>query len=162
MTTEKDQHPCDIESPLFVDHLAHLIVELGEEPDKNNTAPNLITRDLFLKWLPRMSRRKTPVQHIKGLGLRLWYLIIREWDNSSNQHLFSDGFQIVVNLSKRKLTPAEIFLLSKGLSFRPTPRDIDIFALRKDMSDYVRRLRLKEYFFEQRLPRWWFFEFSDH
>ena len=34
----------------------------------------------------------------------------------------------------------------KGLSFCPTPRDIDLFALRKDISDYVRRLRLKEYF----------------
>ena len=80
------------------------------------------------------------------MGLRLRYLIIREWDNSNNERLFSDGFQIAVNLSKRKLTPAETSLLSKGLSFCPTPRDIDIFALRKDISDYVRHLRLKEYF----------------
>ena len=45
MTTEKDRHPCDIESPLSMDQLAHLIVELGEEPDNNDTAPNLNTRD---------------------------------------------------------------------------------------------------------------------
>ena len=51
---------------------------------------------------------------------------------------------MVVNLSSRELTQAEISLLSKGLSFCPTPRGIDIFALRKDMFDYVRRLRLKE------------------
>ena len=148
MTTEKDQHPCDIESPLSVDQLAHLIVELGEEPDKNNTAPNLITRDLFLKWLPRMSRRKTPVQHIKGLGLRLWYLIIREWDNSSNQHLFSDGFQIVVNLSKRKLTPAKTSVLSKVLSFCPTRGDIDIFARRKKHFRLCETFKFKRVFFE--------------
>ena len=80
------------------------------------------------------------------MGLRLWYLITREWENSNNERLFSDGFQIVVNLSKRKLTPAETSLLSKSLSFCPARRDIDISALRKDISDYVRRLRLKEYF----------------
>ena len=57
---------------------------------------------------------------------------------------FFDGQEF--NLSKRLLTPAETSLLSKGLSFCPTPRDIDLFALRKDISDYVRRLRLKEYF----------------
>ena len=31
--------------------------------------------------------------------------------------MFSDGVQIVVNLSKRLLTPAKMSLLSKGLSF---------------------------------------------
>ena len=65
---------------------------------------------------------------------------------SNNERVFSDGFQIVVNLSKRLLTPAETSLLSKGPSFCPTPRDIDLFALKKDVSDSVRRLRLKEYF----------------
>ena len=60
---------------------------------------------------------------------------------SNNERVFSDGFQIVPNLSKRLLTPAETSLLSKGLSFCPTPRDIDFFARRKDISDYVRRLR---------------------
>ena len=63
-----------------------------------------------------------------------------------NDWVFRDGFQVVVNLSSRELTQAEISVLSKGLSFCPTPRGIDIFALRKDMFDYVRRLRLKEYY----------------
>ena len=53
---------------------------------------------------------------------------------------------MVVNLSSRVLTPAEISLLSKGLSFCPTPKEVDIFALKKNMFDFVRRLRLKEYF----------------
>ena len=60
--------------------------------------------------------------------------------------VFLDGLQVVVNLSNRELTPAENSILSKGLSFCPTPREIDIYSLRKDMLDYVRRLRLKEYF----------------
>ena len=53
---------------------------------------------------------------------------------------------MVVNLSSRELTPAENSLLSKGLSFCLTPKEIDAFALKKDMLDYVRRLHLKEYF----------------
>ena len=63
-----------------------------------------------------------------------------------NARVFHDGLQVVVNLSSRDLTPAENSLLSKGLSFCPTPKEIDVFALKKDMLDYVRRLRLKEYF----------------
>ena len=38
----------------------------------------------------------TPVFDHKGMGLF-----------SNNERVFSDGFQIVVNLSKRLLTPAE-------------------------------------------------------
>ena len=63
-----------------------------------------------------------------------------------NARVFHDGLQVVVNLSSRDLTPAENSPLSKGLSFCPTPKEIDVFALKKDMLDYVRRLRLKEYF----------------
>ena len=70
---------------------------------------------------------------------------------SNNEQVFRDGFQVVVNLSKRKLTTAETSLLSKGVSFCTTSRDINIFALRKDISDYVRRF--KELFFEPRFCR---------
>ena len=63
-----------------------------------------------------------------------------------NERVFRDGLQVVVNLSSRVLTPAEMSLLSKGLSFCPTPKEVDIFALKKDMFDFVRRLRLKEYY----------------
>ena len=137
--------PCDIESTLSVDQLAHLLVELSEEPpDTNNASPNLnslsevVSPNEPTEDAITTDQRKgavTPVFDHKGMGLF-----------SNNERVFSDGFQIVVNLSKRLITPAETSLLSKGLSFCPTPRDIDLFALRKDISDYVRRLRLKEYF----------------
>ena len=64
-----------------------------------------------------------------------------------NERVFHDGLQVVVNLSSRVLTPAEMSLLSKGLSFCPTPKEVDIFALKKDMFDFVRRLRLKEHYY---------------
>ena len=53
---------------------------------------------------------------------------------------------LICDLCTRGLTQAEMSLLSKGLSFCPTPREIDMFALRKDMFDYIRRLHLKEYY----------------
>ena len=59
-----------------------------------------------------------------------------------NERVFRDGLQVVVNLTSRVLTPAEMSLLSKGLSFCPTPKEVDIFASRKDMFDFVRHLRL--------------------
>lgn len=59
----------------------------------------------------------------------------------------TEGLHVVVNLSSRTLTEAENSLLSKGLSFCPTPEEIDMFTLRKDIMEYVRRLRLKEYFY---------------
>lgn len=57
------------------------------------------------------------------------------------------GNRIVVNLSRRHLTEAEVSLLSKGLKFCPTPDRIDVYNVRKDIRDYIRRIRLREYFY---------------
>lgn len=59
------------------------------------------------------------------------------------------GNHTVVNLSKRLLTEAEISLLSKGLKFCPMPEKIDVYNLRKDIRDYIRRIRLREYFYSE-------------
>ena len=48
----------------------------------------------------------------------------------------------VLNLSKRRLSEAEISLLSKGLKFIPTPRFIDKAALKR----FGRKLRLKWFY----------------
>ena len=45
------------------------------------------------------------------------------------------------------MSEAENALLSSGLSFCPTPAEIDVYTLRKDVLNYVRRIRLKEYFY---------------
>ena len=42
----------------------------------------------------------------------------------------------VINLSKRDLTEAENSLLSKGLKFCPTPRDIDLGKIKTDLEDF--------------------------
>ena len=51
-----------------------------------------------------------------------------------------DGLQVVVILSNRELTSAENSLLAKGLSFCPTPKDIDVFTLKKDVSDSLSQI----------------------
>ena len=52
----------------------------------------------------------------------------------------------MVNLSTVDLSEAEVKLLTKGLSFCPTPQKVDWIELKADLEDFSRRLRLKEYF----------------
>ena len=54
----------------------------------------------------------------------------------------------VVNLSEIQLSPAEVTLLSKGLSFCPTPPQLDTFQLQNDLEDFYRHLRPKEFFYD--------------
>ena len=58
-----------------------------------------------------------------------------------------NDYKYVVNLSSVNLNETEIKLLSKGLSFCPTPHKIDWVELKTDLSDFAHRLRLKEYFY---------------
>ena len=52
----------------------------------------------------------------------------------------------VVNLSSKHLSEAEIKLLSKGLNFVPTPREVNISELKADLESFGRILRLKWHF----------------
>lgn len=54
----------------------------------------------------------------------------------------------VINLSKRKLTKAELSLLAKGLKFVPTRKTIDMGRLLADLKSWERRMRLREYYHE--------------
>ena len=48
----------------------------------------------------------------------------------------------VINLSRRKLSSAEIFLLSKGFKFVPTANKIDQAKLKGELEEYGRKHRL--------------------
>ena len=52
----------------------------------------------------------------------------------------------VVNLSNRELTEAEVSVLSKGLKFCPTAREINRAKVKEDLEQFGRRLRLKWFF----------------
>ena len=52
----------------------------------------------------------------------------------------------VVNLSKKELSEDDVSLLSKGLKFCPTPKEIDKAELRADLEEFKRRIRLKWHF----------------
>ena len=48
----------------------------------------------------------------------------------------------VLNLSKRVLSKSETSMLSKGLNFCTTPKELDKSRLKRDLEDFGRRLRL--------------------
>ena len=56
---------------------------------------------------------------------------------------------IVTNLSSRKLSDAEISLLTKGFTFIPTRNQIDMVKVQSDLSEWERRMRLREYFYDK-------------
>ena len=55
----------------------------------------------------------------------------------------------VVNVSNVNLSEGENQLLSRGLSFCPRPSRIDQFQLKEDIKSFTRRLRLREFFYDQ-------------
>ena len=65
-----------------------------------------------------------------------------ELQNSSNLTLDDP----VIDLSNVQLSPAEMKLLSRGLTFAPTPQSINWSVVQADINDFARRLRLKEFF----------------
>ena len=52
----------------------------------------------------------------------------------------------VVNLSSRILNKAEVSLLSKGLQFVPTPKNINLSKIKEELEIFGRKLRLEWYF----------------
>ena len=54
----------------------------------------------------------------------------------------------VINLSNSPLSTDEISVLSRGLTFCPTPRHINWPEVTADIYDFARRMRLTEYFFD--------------
>ena len=61
----------------------------------------------------------------------------------STLHLYT-----VINLSDAPLSDAETKLLSRGLSFCPTPPKLPSTQLLDDLESYHRRLRLREFFLD--------------
>ena len=58
-------------------------------------------------------------------------------------------YESVVNLSSVPLSTDEKSLLSRGLSFCPTPPLVNTFQLQCDLKTFYRRLRLREYFLNE-------------
>ncbi len=58
----------------------------------------------------------------------------------------NNSLDTVTNLSSRKLTEAETSLLSKGISFVPSKKHVDLSKIHSDLAEWERRMRLAEYF----------------
>ena len=132
---------------LSTDELALLLVDLTEGQKSGNGAVDFTRQDSFRGIV-------TPIEGTEG-NIRMEERVEIEFPlmnqigmGSYSDRVYCDGLQVVVNLSNLELTSAEKnSLLSEGLSFCPTPKYSGVFALRKDLSDFVRRLRLDKYLF---------------
>jgi hypothetical protein len=76
---------------------------------------------------------------------------------SSNQHSQSNKntephHGLIVNLSDHSLTDDEISILSKGMTFSPTPGEPNIGETSLDIDKFIRRLRLKMFFHKPEDP----------
>ena len=58
----------------------------------------------------------------------------------------------VVNLSRFNLGKSHVSVLEKGITFCPTPYGIDLAEVHQDISDFIRRLQLKVFFFDDENP----------
>jgi len=52
----------------------------------------------------------------------------------------------VVNLSASEVSQGEVSLLSKGLKFFPTPKELDRAAIKRDFKDFERWIKYKYHF----------------
>jgi hypothetical protein len=67
-------------------------------------------------------------------------------ENTTPSDKQSDATSPVINLSTFTLTRDHISLLSKGLTFCPTPGEPDLSSTRADMDKFHRQMRLRHYF----------------
>ena len=56
----------------------------------------------------------------------------------------------IINLSSRELSNDEISLLNRGLKFVPTPKSPNILDLEIDIKEFIRKLKLKEFFYNNK------------
>ena len=73
-----------------------------------------------------------------------------EQKQPGNQTVKSEN-EAVINLSTIILSDSETKLFTKGLQFVPTRRNIDLGRLLTDLKEWERRMRLKEYFYNEEM-----------
>ncbi len=68
-------------------------------------------------------------------------------NNSLNEYLFNEPYnrqnEVIILNKDTKLSDKQIKLLSKGLSFVPKPKNIDIWDLYRDVRDFMTKGKLK-------------------
>ena len=110
---------------------------------------------LVLKTEVELQRtKKKKIRNLKETSVTAENVIRRNRGPPCDVHLPTDNRntqqqEVVTNLSKKRLTAVQLALLSRGLKFVPTRRNIDKGKLITDLAAWERRMRLKEYFFTE-------------
>ena len=79
---------------------------------------------------------------------RRWITRSRYRKLARRGRVISTSTNSIVYLSSYELTAVENAVLSKGLKYVPTPRHINSIELCADLTQFVRRLRLRERFYD--------------
>ncbi len=115
----------------------------------NNSNINVTTNITHSTSTQQQQQQQQRQQMLQAIDTQQQQQHNTEQTNTANktrrkpQHLETET---VINLSTATLNKDEHSLLSRGLNFCPTPKNIDWNELNADLNDFKRRLRLKHYF----------------
>ncbi len=77
------------------------------------------------------------------------HVAIKFFDKTKFVCLNNKDDRCVINLSSHNLNESERSVLSKGLTFCPTPGEPNIQDIKRDLKDFFRRLKLRAHYFEE-------------
>ena len=115
----------------------------AEQTDAENTNPvrNVITAP---SDPPNRNTANSTPRTPTNVNQHKKYRRTRSQNNNISQPL--QDKETVINLSTVRLSNSETKLLSRGLTFVPTPKSVNWAEIQADINDFARRLRLKEFF----------------
>ena len=92
--------------------------------------------------------QKKESKKVKGKLRKIWK---KQSASRKNDETYGDKetSNLVTNLSAKTLTPGQISLLSRGNKFIPNNRKTDLTKVLSDIKEWERRMRLREYFFQE-------------
>lgn len=110
-------------------------------------------QSLITTKIRKLERDKVPNPTLPELIPYDYHAIARQPTVSAKGHASVNApcDASIVNLSDTSLSADEVKLLSKGLNFCPTTRLFDEYHLLRDLDNFARNLRLREYFLDRPL-----------
>ncbi len=145
--------------PNECNHLQTLVN--NDDPDLNHVSENK-NNNSIMDWISKGAKEKTPDVNTNDAQVVNKSLEVESLVNLSLSSLstFLSVLKCkkfvcdksVINLSSFQLSDHHISLLSKGLSFCPTPGEPDLGELRRDLDEFHRNVLLKSHF-EKDIPK---------
>lgn len=117
---------------IVIRHLLNTVIQGLHGIDTTKIGPFEAVKDT------KRFHRRLPVQHSADKKRRIY--------NQSCKNRYTIKNSVVVNLSSRQLTVAELSMLNKGLGFVPATNIVDKTQLEKDIVRFERKLQIHHFF----------------